>query len=37
MKKVVEITPPALENIGHKTYIIFTVFNIVAAFVVYCF
>ncbi|KAJ5403813.1 hypothetical protein N7509_003684 [Penicillium cosmopolitanum] len=34
---VVEITPPALENIGYKTYIIFAVFNIVAAFIVYCF
>jgi hypothetical protein len=33
----VEITPPALENIGYKTYIIFAVFNIVAAFIVYCF
>lgn len=37
VKKVVEITPPALENIGYKTYIIFAVFNIVAAFIVYCF
>ncbi|KAJ5610016.1 hypothetical protein N7510_006735 [Penicillium lagena] len=34
---VVEITPPALQNIGYKTYIIFAVFNLVAAFVVYCF
>ncbi|KAA8568918.1 hypothetical protein EYC84_007895 [Monilinia fructicola] len=25
---VVEITPPALENIGYKTYIIFAVFNV---------
>ncbi|KAJ5934689.1 hypothetical protein N7466_004236 [Penicillium verhagenii] len=34
---VVEITPPALENIGYKTYIIFAVFNLVAAIIVYCF
>ncbi|KAJ5353597.1 hypothetical protein N7541_006161 [Penicillium brevicompactum] len=34
---VVEITPPALANIGYKTYIIFAVFNIVTAFIVYCF
>ncbi|KAJ5281389.1 hypothetical protein N7478_006761 [Penicillium angulare] len=34
---VVEITPPALENIGYKTYIIFAVFNLVAAVIVYCF
>ncbi|KAL4891214.1 hypothetical protein BDV59DRAFT_203660 [Aspergillus ambiguus] len=33
---VVEITPPALENIGYRTYIIFAVFNIVAAAIVYC-
>lgn len=32
-----EITPPALQNIGYKTYIIFAVFNLVAAFIVYCF
>lgn len=32
-----EITPPALENIGYKTYIIFAVFNLVAAIIVYCF
>lgn len=35
--QVVEITPPALANIGYKTYIIFAVFNIVTAFIVYCF
>jgi len=34
---VVEITPPALKNIGYKTYIIFAVFNLIAAFIVYCF
>lgn len=34
---VVEITPPALKNIGYKTYIIFAVFNIVNAAVVWCF
>jgi hypothetical protein len=34
---VVEITPPALKNIGYKTYIIFAVFNIVNAIVVWCF
>lgn len=34
---VVEITPPALKNIGYKTYIIFAVFNIVNAMVVWCF
>lgn len=32
-----EITPPALKNIGYKTYIIFAVFNLVAAMIVYCF
>lgn len=32
-----EITPPALRNIGYKTYIIFAAFNLVAAFIVYCF
>lgn len=32
-----EITPPALQNIGYKTYIIFAVFNLAAAFIVYCF
>jgi hypothetical protein len=30
---VVEITPPALENIGYKTYIIFAVINIAQAFI----
>jgi hypothetical protein len=30
---VVEITPPALENIGYKTYIIFAVLNITTALV----
>ncbi|KAH9926349.1 general substrate transporter [Amylocystis lapponica] len=34
---VVEITPPALRNIGYNTYIIFAVFNIVNAVVVWCF
>lgn len=34
---VVEITPPALKNIGYKTYIIFAVFNIVNAIIVWCF
>lgn len=34
---VVEITPPALKNIGYKTYIIFAVLNIVNAIVVWCF
>lgn len=34
---VVEITPPALKNIGYKTYIIFAVLNIVNAVVVWCF
>ncbi|KAJ5757893.1 uncharacterized protein N7511_006587 [Penicillium nucicola] len=34
---VVEITPPALENIGYKTYIIFAVFNFVTAIIVWCF
>lgn len=34
---MVEITPVALRNIGYKTYIIFAVFNLVAAFIVYCF
>ena len=35
--QVVEITPPALENIGYKTYIIFAVFNFVTAIIVWCF
>ncbi|KAB8296733.1 hypothetical protein EYC80_002153 [Monilinia laxa] len=34
---VVEITPPALENIGYKTYIIFAVFNVMNAVIVWCF
>jgi hypothetical protein len=33
---VVEITPPALKNIGYKTYIIFAVLNIVNAIIVWC-
>ena len=32
---VVEITPPALQNIGYKTYIIFAVFNVVNAVIVW--
>lgn len=32
---VVEITPPALQNIGYKTYVIFAVFNIVNAMIVW--
>lgn len=34
---VVEITPPALKNIGYKTYIIFAVLNVVNAVIVWCF
>lgn len=34
---VVEITPPALQNIGYKTYIIFAVLNIVNAIIVWAF
>jgi Sugar (and other) transporter len=34
---VVEITPPALKNIGYKTYIIFAIFNIANAIIVWCF
>jgi hypothetical protein len=34
---VVEITPPALKNIGYKTYIIFAVLNIVNVIIVWCF
>lgn len=34
---VVEITPPALQNIGYKTYIIFAVLNLVTAVIVWCF
>ncbi|PCH39023.1 general substrate transporter [Wolfiporia cocos MD-104 SS10] len=32
---VVEITPPALQNIGWRTYIIFAVFNVVIACIVW--
>lgn len=32
---VVEITPPALQNIGWRTYIIFAVFNLVNAAIVW--
>lgn len=35
--KVVEITPPALENIGYKTYIIFAVLNVVTAIICWVF
>ena len=34
---VVEITPPALKNIGYKTYIIFAVLNVANAIIVWCF
>ena len=34
---VVEITPPALQNIGYKTYIIFAVLNIVNAMIIWAF
>ena len=34
---VVEITPPALQNIGYKTYIIFAVLNLVNAVIVWAF
>lgn len=34
---VVEITPPALQNIGYKTYVIFAVLNIVNAIIVWAF
>ena len=34
---VVEITPPALKNIGYKTYIIFAVLNIANAMIVWAF
>ncbi|KAI9685306.1 MAG: hypothetical protein M1822_004679 [Bathelium mastoideum] len=33
---VVEITPPALQNIGYKTYIIFAVLNLANAVIVWC-
>jgi len=32
---VVQITPPAIRNIGYKTYIIFAVFNFVNAYIVW--
>lgn len=35
--QVVQITPPALHNIGYKTYIIFAVFNFVNAYIVWAF
>jgi len=34
---VVEITPPALRNIGYKTYIIFAVLNVANAIIVWAF
>jgi hypothetical protein len=34
---VLEITPTALKNIGYKTYIIFAIFNVVNAIIVWCF
>ena len=34
---VVEITPPALQNIGYRTYVIFAVLNVVNAVVVWAF
>lgn len=34
---VVEITPVSLKNIGYRTYIIFAIFNIVNAIIVWCF
>jgi MFS family permease len=34
---VVEITPPALKNIGYKTYIIFAVLNVANALIVWAF
>lgn len=34
---VVEITPPALKNIGYRTYIIFAVFNLINSLIVWCF
>jgi len=33
---VVEITPPALQNIGWRTYVIFAAFNIILAAIVWC-
>jgi hypothetical protein len=34
---VVEISPTALNNIGYKTYIIFAIFKVVNAIIVWCF
>jgi hypothetical protein len=34
---IVEITPIAITNIGYRFYIIFAVFNLCIALVVYCF
>ncbi|KAF8134252.1 general substrate transporter [Boletus edulis] len=34
---VVQITPPAITNIGYKTYLIFAVFNFVNAWIVWAF
>lgn len=34
---VVEITPPALQNIGYKTYIIFAILNLINAMIVWAF
>lgn len=34
---MVEITPPALRNIGYKTYIIFAVLNVANAVIVWAF
>ena len=34
---VVEITPPALNNIGYKTYVIFAVLNVANAIIVWAF
>lgn len=35
--QVVQITPPAIRNIGYKTYIIFAVFNFVNAYIIWAF
>lgn len=35
--QVVQITPPAIHNIGYKTYIIFAIFNFVNAYIVWAF
>ncbi|KAH8698000.1 general substrate transporter [Talaromyces proteolyticus] len=34
---VAEITPPALQNIGYKTFIIFVIFNVISATIVWLF